>query len=187
MDQKQTSPLPSDAQQHAAPLPHSSVSPSENGRASPLKSAFESTAIKLEFNVDVESRRTDSASTVSPQRHVYWRPPTTMVVSLLIGIGCSVALHVYYSSLNGTPVGSSDDQQQALRIGTALAFFAQVTLVFSMQKSSVQWLWRELKKHVISFKGVDAAFAAGNDPFSFFNREMLWKAKLASTIALLAW
>lgn len=143
------------------------------------------TTFKLESETD--QRRASTSSTIHKQRDIFWRPPTAMILSMVMGIGCSVALHCYYTSLDGTLVGNGDDQQRSLRIGTTLAFFAHVCLIYSIQKVFAQWLWRELKSHIISFQGIDAAFAATRDPLSFTNLEMLTKVRLASILALVSW
>ena len=110
-----------------------------------------------------------------------------MVSSLVIGNSCAAALHAYYSLLDGSQVGGLSEQQNASRLGTAMALLAQVCLVFSMQKAAVQWLWKELKANVVTFRGIDAAFTSTNDPAAFLSLEMWKKVKVGSTIALLSW
>ena len=61
------------------------------------------------------------------------------------------------------------------------------SFVSSIQISFNQVLWRELKGHVISFKGIDAAFAATGSPLSFINGEMLTKVRVASALAFVSW
>ena len=73
------------------------------------------------------------------------------------------------------------------RIGTALAFITQISLVGSVQFAYTQCLWRALKRSVISVRGVDAGFDVTSNLLSFTNVEMLSKLRLASFLALIAW
>ena len=132
-------------------------------------------------------QRRRSSVAPSAQFGVYWRSPITMILVFVIGLGSALALHGWYSRLNGKNVGDSNQQQTALRIGTTLAFITQISLVGSVQFAYVQTLWRALKRSVISIYGVDAGFAASSTPLSFTNLEMLSKLRLASSLALIAW
>lgn len=131
--------------------------------------------------------RPSTISLLTKEQGIFWRTPTTMIVSLFIGLICSACLHAYYTTLDGTLVGGASDQQNALRIGTFLALLGQISLVYSIQKASVQWLWRELKNHIVTMRCVDHGFASTNDPASFVSLEMWRKLKLASVLALLSW
>lgn len=73
------------------------------------------------------------------------------------------------------------------RIGTALAWITQISLVGSVQVAYTQCLWRALKRSVISVRGVDAGFDVTDNLLSFTNVEMLSKLRLASFLALIAW
>ena len=64
-------------------------------------------------------RHASTASMVAQPISIFWRTPMAMVSTLAIGIGCFVALHCYYSSLNHRLVGNANDQQRSLQIGTA--------------------------------------------------------------------
>ena len=133
------------------------------------------------------NRRSSTASVVAQEQGIFWRTPITMIASFLFAIMCSAVLHAYYSSLDGTLVGGPSDQQNALRIGTFLALAAQISLVYSVQKASIQWLWRELKGHTVTMICADNGFASTIDPSSFFSLEMWTKLKLASMLAMLSW
>lgn len=110
-----------------------------------------------------------------------------MISLFLIGLGSALALHGWYSSLNGKHVGDSNQQQRALWVGTTLAFITQISLAGSIIFAYVQTLWRALKRSVISIYAVDAGFAASSTLLSFTNLEMLSKLRLASSLALIAW
>ena len=73
------------------------------------------------------------------------------------------------------------------RIGTALAFITQTSLVGSVYFAYVQCLWRALKSSVISVQAVDAGFGVTSNLLSFTNVEMLSTLRLASFLALIAW
>ncbi|KAL9036563.1 MAG: hypothetical protein Q9214_006077 [Letrouitia sp. 1 TL-2023] len=123
----------------------------------------------------------------APPARIYWISPVTMVATCLSGCGCALALHRYYSSLNHNTVGNYEDQQRALRIGTALAFIAQVCLVVSVQYAQIQWLWRSLENRLLSIRAVNSAFNATQTLWSYTNFEMLSKLPLASVLALVGW
>ena len=133
------------------------------------------------------AHRLSNASSISDPPGIYMRTPTVMIFGLLLGISCFIGHNFWYMHLDGTLVGNAHIQQQNLRVGTTLAVCAQVSLVFSIQRSYEQWLWRELKSYIVSFKGIDAACAATQDPAALAHREFWRKAKRASTLALLTW
>ena len=110
----------------------------------------------------------------------------TMILSLLLGIGCALALHFHYSNLDTGFVGDSMDQERALRWGTALSFFCALGFVFSINESFTQWLWRDLTHHTITIRALDASFSATSDISSFANTEMLRRSRIASVLALLS-
>jgi hypothetical protein len=138
-------------------------------------------------NTDIKARRLSSVSSISERPGIYMRTPTVMIFGLLLGISCFIGHNFWYMHLDGTLVGNAHIQQQNLRVGTTLAVCAQVSLVFSIQRSYEQWLWRELKSHIVSFKSIDAACAATQDPSAFVQREVWGKATRASMLALLTW
>lgn len=52
-----------------------------------------------------------------------------------------------------------------------------------------QWLWKSLyhKDTKVSVNCLDAAFVADTSVLSILNTEMLWKLKLGSLLAIVAW
>jgi hypothetical protein len=68
-----------------------------------------------------------------------------------------------------------------------LLFIAPVSLVYWIYKSYEQWLWRELKSHIVAFRDIDAAFSAINNPLTFTHPEMLKRAKITSVLAFVGW
>lgn len=75
------------------------------------------------------------------------------------------------------------------RYGNTFAFVSQVCLVSSVGFAYTQWLWKSLyhKDTKVSVQCLDAAFVADTSILSALNTEMLWKLKLGSLIALVAW
>jgi hypothetical protein len=169
-------------------------SPDQHGRKVPEndycnKPATEVTITTQELDPDTDKKahRPSNASSISVQPGIYRRTPMVMIFGLLIGMTCFIGHNFWYRNLDGELVGSAHIQQQNLRVGTTLAVCAQVSLVFSIQRAFEQWLWRELKSHIVSFKGIDAACAATKDPSALVHKEVWRKAKRASTLALLTW
>lgn len=78
---------------------------------------------------------------------------------------------------------------QKLRYGTTFAFVSQVCLVSSVGFAYTQWLWKSLyhKDTKVSVNCLDAAFVADTSVLSILNTEMLWKLKLGSVLAVVAW
>ena len=95
-----------------------------------------------------DHRRSSAASLNNPHYGIYWWPPVAMITSLLGGVGFAFALHELYAHRNGTTVGDASAQSLSLQIGTGLSFAAQISLVYSIRKAYVQWLWCELKQNV---------------------------------------
>lgn len=64
---------------------------------------------------DEERPRPSTSSVVEGKKRIYWKSPTTMLLAFFLGLGSALALHGYYSSLNGKKVGDSFQQSNALR------------------------------------------------------------------------
>ncbi len=84
------------------------------------------------------ARHGSTASIDAQPFGIFWRPPVTMILSFFAGIGSSMALHGYYTSLDGRLVGNADDQQRSLQVGTFLAIVAQLNIVYSIRTAYVQ-------------------------------------------------
>ena len=81
----------------------------------------------------------------------------------------------------------SDPNKKPDRIGTALAFITQISLVGSIHFAYVQCFWRALKSSEISIQAVNAGFDVTSSLLSLMNVEMLSNLRLASFLALIAW
>lgn len=110
-----------------------------------------------------------------------------MLSALLVGLAASIALHLFYSSLDGEKVRNATQQQNHLRVGTTLAFLAQIFLVVSVRQSQTQNLWRGLMRNTLSIRAIDAGFDADRSLLPFMNLEMLTKLRMASLVAIIAW
>ena len=64
---------------------------------------------------DEEERRRSTSSMSGSRKGIYWRSPITMILAFLLGLGSALALHGYYSFLDGKEVGDNFQQQNALR------------------------------------------------------------------------
>ena len=118
---------------------------------------------------------------------MYWRSPLTMLFVFALGIACALALHGYYTKLDGQKVGNTQQQQRALRIGTALAYFSSACFIGSATFAYIQCLWRGAKKSELSVKSLDDAFQFTQSLWTFVNLEAIFKLRLAALIALVTW
>jgi hypothetical protein len=83
--------------------------------------------------------------------------------------------------------GKSLVLQCSRRCGTAFAFLAQVSFVASVSFAYAQVMWRALKSRAFSIEQIDAAFSAQGSLISFLNLKMVWKMKVGTFVALIAW
>ncbi|THV45419.1 hypothetical protein BGAL_0491g00010 [Botrytis galanthina] len=155
---------------------------SETGRSLPTIRPFDTQEEDLVRNSEPSHHH---------QHHdgIFWRSPILMGGNLFIGIIASIAHHVFYSCMVGKQVGDDFSQQWTLRYGTTFAFVSQVCLVSSVGFAYTQWLWKSLyhKDTKVSVNCLDAAFVADTSVLSILNTEMLWKLKLGSLLAIVAW
>ncbi|TGO48091.1 hypothetical protein BOTNAR_0493g00050 [Botryotinia narcissicola] len=155
---------------------------SENGRSLPTIRPFDTQEENLVGSLEPSHHH---------QHHdgIFWRSPILMGGNLLIGVIASIAHHVFYSCMVGKQVGDDISQQWTLRYGTTFAFVSQVCLVSSVGFAYTQWLWKSLyhKDTKVSVHCLDAAFVADTSVLSILNTEMLWKLKLGSLLAIVAW
>ncbi|KAL1638906.1 hypothetical protein SLS58_008491 [Diplodia intermedia] len=131
----------------------------------------------------------DVTTAVPPQAQwgVHWKSPTLMLSLFIFGIGCCIAHHFFYQSLDGAAVESSISQEWAVRIGIGLAFLAKASLAASVGVAFTQRLWVTLRTKPISLRGLDNVFSLAVDPTSFLNGEALTQAKLLCLLAAAMW
>lgn len=110
-----------------------------------------------------------------------------MVALFILGAGCAVSHHTYYSQLDGSIAGGADQQQWVIQIGAGLAFLSSAALASVIGISRTQWVWVTLRRRFITLAGVDALFGVTSDPLYFMNHDMLRRAKLATLMAVIMW
>lgn len=110
-----------------------------------------------------------------------------MVALFILGVGCAISHHTYYSQLDGSIAGGADQQQWVIQIGAGLAFLSSAALVSVIGISRTQWVWVTLRRRFITLAGVDALFGVTSDPLYFLNQDMLHRAKLATLMAVIMW
>lgn len=74
------------------------------------------------------------AADISPHRGIYWPTVRKMVCCFAFGFICSIAHGGYYGSLDGTKVGSSNDQQRDLRYVVASSGYEAGCLISSTHR-----------------------------------------------------
>ncbi|CAZ84010.1 unnamed protein product [Tuber melanosporum] len=115
---------------------------------------------------------------------IHWFMPTAMVCLLIAGILGSLGHHFFYASLQGK---QAEDQLMKVRYGTVLAYFTKVSLVGSVVLAYRQRIWHTMRQKAITLKGIDHLFAVVEDPTCFASKEIYFKAKLATAMAMATW
>ncbi|RPA97607.1 hypothetical protein L873DRAFT_1690012 [Choiromyces venosus 120613-1] len=115
---------------------------------------------------------------------IHWFMPTAMVCLLLAGILGSLGHHFFYASLHGQ---QAEDQLMKVRYGTVLAYFTKASLVGSVVLAYRQRIWHTMRQKAVTLKGIDNLFAIVEDPTCFASKEIYFKAKLATAMALATW
>ena len=131
---------------------------------------------------------------------LHWLAPATMLGALITGILFAVGHHVFYQSLDKTPVstnaftlfGSTISTQEAnIAVGTALAFLVKASLGLAISIAFVQIFWQSARAHngaqPPTLGQLDSAFCAMDNIFTMFNLRLWWKYPLLLLLALMAW
>ena len=105
----------------------------------------------------------------------------------LLGIAFAILHYIFYQSWGDHIAGGNLEQEYIIRAGTALAFLSKASLVGAVVIAHKQIAWETVRKRAISMDGIDAMFVAPTDLTSFWNWDMLRRAKAATILALLAW
>jgi len=116
-----------------------------------------------------------------------WLVPALMGISILSATLLALAHHLFYTYLDGGIVGSNQQQQWFLRIGTALAFVIKSLMTASVTLAYVQLLWRTLKSATVSINGLDSLFGVIHNPWNFIDWELWMKGPTLVVIALIIW
>ncbi|KAH8704498.1 hypothetical protein GQ44DRAFT_764111 [Phaeosphaeriaceae sp. PMI808] len=130
------------------------------------------------------SQCTNESTRSSPGK--WWKQWQTVQLFLccVLGVGVGVGHHFYYSYLDGR---AAQNQSWIIRSGTAIAFLAKLLFSISVGVAFPQRVWQTLRSKPLTIGAVDALFALRGEASSFFNREMIAHAKIASIIAISFW
>ncbi|KAI1137382.1 hypothetical protein F5Y05DRAFT_389183 [Hypoxylon sp. FL0543] len=113
---------------------------------------------------------------------------SALAIALFVGsVLAEIGHHIYYASLDNTLVYSDSQQVWAIRIGTGLALLARCGLVATIGMVAVQQTWATLRKKAMPIGGIDSMFDVLNNPWSFFNKDLLVHAKVLYIIAGISW
>jgi len=116
-----------------------------------------------------------------------WFVPSLMACSLVSAILLAIGHHLFYRRLNRQIVGSVDQQQWFLRIGTGFAFLVKATLIATAGIAYTQILWRTLESCSVSLKGLDSFFGVVHNAWFFTTWELWGKGPLLALLALILW
>ncbi|KAH6990545.1 hypothetical protein BKA56DRAFT_210142 [Ilyonectria sp. MPI-CAGE-AT-0026] len=128
-----------------------------------------------------------SGSKRVPPFKAHWVTPTLMIGSLLFGILLAVGHHLFYNSINGQIVSSSDQQVWNLRVGTGMAFLVKASLTAAASLAYTQLLWHTLRSQEISLNGIDAVFGIVNNIYGFTTMEIWVRCPALVGIAFIIW
>lgn len=125
---------------------------------------------------------------------LHWRAYTTMVASLLFGILLALGHHLFYSHLNGKPVGAPEHvikgvtrQQLNLTLGTLFAFLVSSFLGVAVTTSYTQIVWRAIKKRTTTLATIDTIFHVVTNFWSLAFFSVWWKYPRLLLLALTIW
>lgn len=147
----------------------------------------------------VESTHTNSkdsniiSQTNKVQWGIDWRVPTTMAGLLVSGVLLATVHHILYHALDGKTARSGEniwdiqDQAWSIRFGTAIALLAKTWLAGAVTMAYQQQIWMNFRCADYTVGGIGSMLAALGDCFSFFNWELLARAKIAMGLALVVW
>ena len=146
-----------------------------------------------QVNVDPKTpQQTSSVPTdgreITPAKWgIGWQCPAMMVGPVICGALLAVGHHLYYDSLDDTPVHSINQQTWAIRIGTGFAFLIRSFLVAAVGVAATQELWATLRKKSIRLYGIDSMFAVMGSPLALLTWDVWVYAKTLTLLAILAW
>ncbi|KAI1850290.1 hypothetical protein JX266_004148 [Neoarthrinium moseri] len=121
------------------------------------------------------------------QSHTYWEVPAKLVGFLAVGAGLAVGHHFYYAGLSGKQVKSTDEQEWAVRYGTAFAFLVKTSCAAAIATAYSQHIWTRFRKRDLRVATLDSAFSATSNILSLAHREMISKLPIATLLAALIW
>lgn len=110
--------------------------------------------------------------------------PWIMYLLLLVGVIMAVGHHVFYSRLRGKP---AEDQLKMMRFGTLMAYVAKSSLVSAVIFAYRQQIWATVRRKNLKLRTIDNLFAAADDLRAMASWELLKKARVALSLALVVW
>jgi hypothetical protein len=117
-----------------------------------------------------------------------WKSYGTMLLLLTVGIFIGLGQHFYYRYLNGKQVSSVGlSQAWIINISTGFAFLFKTCLVAAVGTAFSQAFWYTVRRKAIRLDGIDAMHDARGNVLSFFNPDLLLKAKTVTILALICW
>ncbi|KAL2259566.1 hypothetical protein VTK26DRAFT_6718 [Humicola hyalothermophila] len=101
-----------------------------------------------------------------------------------VGVIFAGAHHAFYNHLDRRP---ADDQIGMIRIGGFLSYAAKSSLLAAVIFAYRQQTWVTARRKVLRLRTIDSLFAAVNEPLALLNWEFIKMARVAVTLAVLAW
>ena len=156
--------------------------------ASPRPDSCTSGSPLLDRNSQVASCKSNISERVEqPSPGLSWRQTLSSFVIFVAAGFVANAHHIYYYRLDGTVAGSTDRQQWAIRIGTALAFLVQSLLRTVVSFACVQLVWRTLRHRALTIGTINHLFSLTTDITALFQKELYIAARPTIIMALVVW
>lgn len=96
-----------------------------------------------------------------------WSAVAIMVTGFLTGIAFACGHHFHYQTLHGQEVGTIEQQQWAIRIGSFFAVATGRCLRIAISSAYIQYVWQRLKHKATCPTTVDNAFEALSSVLAF--------------------
>ncbi|KAF4947196.1 hypothetical protein FSARC_14015 [Fusarium sarcochroum] len=143
---------------------------------------------------DGQTGYVDSKYPKTSKWHVRWQTPAKMLALFGLGTLSAIGHHLFYESLNSTPVRTAHDgspayktQEWISRYGLAFAFITKILLASSVAIAYKQHIWTKFRRQPYQVSTINAMYDATTDVLSFGSWEFLCRAKIATILALLTW
>jgi len=97
-------------------------------------------------------------NTSPPKRSIYFKTPTLMLASLLIGTILAIGQHLFFKSLDGHPVPGTRRQSWNHDFGLAFTFLVKTFLSAAISIACVQNIWWLLRSRPAPLETVDSLY-----------------------------
>jgi len=118
---------------------------------------------------------------------VHWRQPTYVLLCTLSAVVLAIGHHFYYTSLSGTPAGSSRRQQWANTFGISFSYLVVHLLGVAIAMSYSQYIWSIVRQRGYTLKALDDLFSMTFDLSGLLNLEILKHGRIAIPLGLVYW